>query len=113
MKSWLLMLASTATMASRVHVPFLNLDLEDFPLKMWVFASRFVSVEMFISAEFSLQEGLKTAESGSWLYNKTVGIFRTVVSIIKNEPQCIPALHYLYRTAPQIFDPNERGALYM
>ncbi|OZC06757.1 hypothetical protein X798_06243 [Onchocerca flexuosa] len=59
------------------------------------------------------QEGLKTAESGTWLYNKTVSIFRTVVSMVKNEPQCIPVLQYLYRTAPQIFDPNESGALYM
>ncbi|VDM07827.1 unnamed protein product [Wuchereria bancrofti] len=60
-----------------------------------------------------INEGLKTAENGAWLYNKTVGIFRTVVSIVKNEPQCIPVLQYLYRTAPQIFDPNESGALYM
>ncbi|VDK66140.1 unnamed protein product [Onchocerca ochengi] len=60
-----------------------------------------------------INEGLKTAESGTWLYNKTVSIFRTVVSMVKNEPQCIPVLQYLYRTAPQIFDPNESGALYM
>ncbi|MCP9259974.1 Transcriptional regulator ATRX [Dirofilaria immitis] len=53
------------------------------------------------------QEGLKTAESGTWLYGKTVSIFRTVVSMVKNEPQCIPVLQYLYRTAPQIFDPND------
>ncbi|EJD74712.1 SNF2 family domain-containing protein [Loa loa] len=60
-----------------------------------------------------INEGVKTAESGPWLYNKTVSVFRTVVSIVKNEPQCIPVLQYLYRTAPQIFDPNEPNALYM
>ncbi|KAL3997119.1 SNF2 N-terminal domain family protein [Acanthocheilonema viteae] len=60
-----------------------------------------------------INEGLKTAESGDWLYSKTVSIFRTVVSMVKNEPQCIPVLQYLYRTAPQIFDPNESGAFYM
>ncbi|KAM3722331.1 Transcriptional regulator ATRX [Dirofilaria immitis] len=56
-----------------------------------------------------INEGLKTAESGTWLYGKTVSIFRTVVSMVKNEPQCIPVLQYLYRTAPQIFDPNDSG----
>lgn len=60
-----------------------------------------------------LQEGLKTAENGTWLYSKTVSIFRTVISMVKNEPQCIPVLQYLYRTEPQIFDPNESGAFYM
>lgn len=56
---------------------------------------------------------MKTAENGAWLYSKTVSIFRTVVSMVKNEPQCIPVLQYLYRTAPQIFDPSESGAFYM
>uniref|UniRef100_A0A0R3S288 Helicase ATP-binding domain-containing protein n=1 Tax=Elaeophora elaphi TaxID=1147741 RepID=A0A0R3S288_9BILA len=60
-----------------------------------------------------ISEGLKTAEDGAWLYNKTVSIFRTVVSMVKNERQCIPVLQYLYRTAPQIFDPNESSALYI
>uniref|UniRef100_A0A915PX70 Uncharacterized protein n=1 Tax=Setaria digitata TaxID=48799 RepID=A0A915PX70_9BILA len=60
-----------------------------------------------------INEGLKTAENGIWLYNKTVSIFRTVVSMVKNEPHCIPVLQFLYRTAPQIFDPNDAGALYM
>ncbi|CAG9538744.1 unnamed protein product, partial [Cercopithifilaria johnstoni] len=60
-----------------------------------------------------INEGLKTAESGAWLYSKTVSIFRTVVSMVKSEPHCVPILQYLYRTAPQIFDPNESSALYM